>query len=176
MPRATLTSHRSTSCPAIARFEVEYAASHEAVELSYLITGDIAKLEIPARGASTFTDGLWKHTCFELFIGNERDPSYLEFNFSPSSAWAAYRFADYRAGMTALTDLPAPLIAVARDDHELKLICRLPLGALARPARTLLAITAVIELEGGGISSWALEHPAGKPDVHARDGFVLRSG
>jgi hypothetical protein len=36
------------------------------------------------------------------------------------------------------------------------------------------AVSAVIEQHDGAISYWALAHPAGKPDFHHRDGFVLK--
>src|SRR5262245_5798628 len=93
MIHATLTSHPTTPCPAIMRCAVDVTSSGKSMELSYLLAGDISKLKIPSPASAAFTDGLWKHTCFELFIGNASEPSYVEFNFSPSTAWAAYRFA-----------------------------------------------------------------------------------
>ena len=36
-----------------------------------------------------------------------------------------------------------------------------------------LGLTAVVEETGGRISYWALAHPAGRPDFHRADCFVL---
>ena len=68
-----------------------------------------ASLILPAPAEPTRADELWKHTCCELFLLNPADNSYLEFNFSPSGQWAAYRFDSYRAGMRNL-DVKRPVI------------------------------------------------------------------
>jgi hypothetical protein len=36
-----------------------------------------------------------------------------------------------------------------------------------------VALSAVIEEEGGMLSYWALKHPPGKPDFHHPDAFAL---
>ena len=48
------------------------------------------------------TDELWRSTCFELFLRFDDDERYVEFNFSPSTRWAAYAFDGYREGMAEL--------------------------------------------------------------------------
>ncbi|NWN33423.1 hypothetical protein GY663_30040, partial [Klebsiella michiganensis] len=65
--------------------------------LAYRVTGRMPLLPAPA--APERTDGLWRRTCFELFIRPEGGEGYFEFNFSPSTQWAAYRFHGYREGM-----------------------------------------------------------------------------
>ncbi len=41
-------------------------------------------------------DFLWEKTCVELFFFSKDNPSYWEFNFSPSQDWQAYFFTQYR--------------------------------------------------------------------------------
>jgi len=65
-------------------------------------TASPATLALPAPAEPARADGLWKTTCFELFLLDPDDGSYLEFNFSPSGQWAAYRFDSYREGMRPL--------------------------------------------------------------------------
>ena len=68
------------------------------LRITYLVKGDIRTLKIPAKCSSRRVDRLWEHTCFEAFIRADGDPSYYEFNFSPSGEWAAYSFRGYRDG------------------------------------------------------------------------------
>ena len=41
-------------------------------------------------------DFLWEQTCYEIFIGIQGDDAYREVNLSPSQAWQAYQFEEYR--------------------------------------------------------------------------------
>ncbi|WP_180028122.1 DOMON-like domain-containing protein [Acinetobacter sp. YH16032] len=41
-------------------------------------------------------DFLWEETCFEIFIGVKDQDFYREVNLSPSQAWQAYQFEEYR--------------------------------------------------------------------------------
>ena len=41
-------------------------------------------------------DFLWEQTCFEIFIGVKEEDFYSEINLSPSQAWQAYQFEEYR--------------------------------------------------------------------------------
>lgn len=55
-------------------------------------------------------DGLWEHTCFELFLMDAGSGRYLEFHFAPSGLWAAYRFDGYRAGRRDLEVAPPRIL------------------------------------------------------------------
>ena len=72
------------------------------IELVYRITGAIEALKIAGPAIPDRVDGLWKNTCFELFVRNSEDKSYIEYNFAHSGQWAAYQFSGYRAGMAQL--------------------------------------------------------------------------
>ena len=41
-------------------------------------------------------DFLWEQTCFEIFVGVKDEDFYREINLSPSQAWQAYQFEEYR--------------------------------------------------------------------------------
>lgn len=41
-------------------------------------------------------DFLWEETCYEIFIGVKGEDFYREINLSPSQAWQAYQFEEYR--------------------------------------------------------------------------------
>ncbi len=139
--------------------------------LRYVASGAIANLLVPRLDVSERTDNLWKTTCFECFVQPGDGPGYLEFNMSPSTRWAAYRFDAYREGMADL-ELPAPVLRIARSETELVLEATFDLVDVAGECPWRLAITAVIEDLTGGISYWSLHHPAGHPEFHHPDGFV----
>lgn len=141
------------------------------LRVRYRLAGPIELLLIPKRAESLSRDGLWKHTCFEAFVKSGSDPAYLEFNLSPSTEWAAYRFSSYREGMAALA-MPAPESRVARGRHALELtaVLALPPGL----DDLSLNLSAVIEEKSGAKSYWALAHPpSGPPDFHHPDCFTL---
>lgn len=164
-----LHRHPKSPCKSVARFEVEVLRlSSTQLLLRYRLEGQMDQIALPAQEVPTRKDELWRHTCFEMFL---RSPTgYYEFNFSPSSAWAAYAFDGYRQGMQALT-IAAPSVVVHRTSTELciEVVASIPEseGALN------LALTAVIEERDGTISYWALNHAPGKPDFHHPAGFVL---
>jgi len=140
--------------------------------VAFLLEGRIGSLRIPGPRPPRRADGLWRHTCFELFAAGEGDPAYVEFNLSPSGEWAAYAFRDYReGGETAAA--PAPGIEVSRAGARFALHAGIPLALLpaARPLR--LGLSAVVEEADGPLSYWALRHPAGRPDFHHPDAFAL---
>ena len=131
---------------------------------------------MPGARAGRRADDLWKHTCFEAFVAADDMPGYFEFNFSPSLDWAAYRFADYRAGMSFATLAQAPGLQVRRTSSQLELTATVHLAGLAPlcDAPVLrLALAAVIEEDDGRLSYWALQHPPGNPDFHHPDGFAV---
>jgi hypothetical protein len=49
---------------------------------------------------------------FEAFLRTSPGPDYYEFNFAPSTQWAAYRFDSYRSGIRVATEISAPRIEV----------------------------------------------------------------
>jgi len=143
------------------------------VTVTYRVSAETGTLEIPARLTPFRIDGLWKSTCFELFIGNFEDESYLEYNFAPSRRWAAYQFAGYRSDMAEL-ETNAPNIRVEQDTDILMLFVTLQLPNAWRARSLQAGISAVIAQKNGDLSYWAAAHPPGKPDFHHKDCFAVQ--
>ncbi len=124
--------------------------------------GDLA---IPPLAGNARTDGLWRTTCFELFVRHRTGPDYSEFNLSPSERWAAYDFSDYRVGMQE-RELPHAPVCTWRAGSAFSLFdAAIPLhGFPALPAA--FGASAVIEEADGSKSYWALAHPANQADFH----------
>jgi len=143
--------------------------------LCFNTIGETRGLRIPPLSSPTRQDGLWQHTCFEVFVKGAAE-SYCEFNFSPSRQWAAWCFDGYRSGMQ-----PAQLSVVPRIDvrsleggFELEAIIDLSELAVFNPGGPMqIGLAAVMEDSDGSLSHWALSHPPGKADFHHADGFVL---
>lgn len=114
------------------------------------------------------TDGLWRHTCCELFL-KPAGEGYLEFNFSPSTQWAAYQFDRYREGMRDASCVPRLAVELSRTSLMLGIEIDID-EAVAYSA----GLSAVIETKDGAKSYWALRHPPGKPDFHHPDCFALK--
>lgn len=143
-----------------------------ALRIGFVFHGDTGRVLIPECSSPIRTDGLWQHTCCEVFVGIPGKAAYREFNFSPSGAWAAYAFADYRkAGPLPLG--PVPQIAFVPAEGTLTLATTIAPGWLPKASRLCLGLSAVIETIDGERSYWALAHPAGQPDFHHYDSFTL---
>ena len=100
---------------------------------------------------------------------------YYEFNFAPSTQWAAYRFSSYRSEMRNATEISAPHIEVqsSRECYTLQATLELDrLSSLPLDAGWRLGLSALIEETSGRKSYWALAHPPGKADFHHPDCFV----
>lgn len=164
--RLELTLHPNCTCRAVARIAVEIARpSPNMLALRYIVVGAVSDIQLASVVASQRADELWRTTCFEAFV-SESDGGYTEFNFAPSTQWAAYRFDSYRAGMRNAPAAPRIEILSADAEFDLRASVELPAQAMR------LALTAVIEETYGNKSYWSLQHPIGKPDFHHADSFA----
>jgi hypothetical protein len=147
-----------------------------ALAVKYTLTGHLERVRIPEPRPPRVADGLWQHTCCELFVRRAGAAAYHEFNFAPSAEWAGYTFEDYRKGARLLDASFDPRIVarVGPDLLELEAVIALDrLSPLLAHAPLAVSITAIVEDRDGVLSYWALEHPADRPDFHHRDAFVL---
>lgn len=145
------------------------------LRLAYRAEGDMAAVTLPPPGPAERTDELWRSTCFELFLRPAGGEAYWEFNFAPSTCWAAYAFDGYRAGMRAADGILPPVVEVAGDRGVFALAVTLDLTGLAGLALDgpwRLGLSAVVAAREG-VSYWALAHPPGRPDFHHADCFAL---
>jgi hypothetical protein len=167
-----LRIHPDSLCDAATGIEVDVALPQPGnLILSYIVSGKISELSMPPIVAAARTDELWRRTCFEAFVRTSAGLEYYEFNFSPSTQWAAYCFSDYRSGMRVATEIGAPRIEVRSRAESYSLQAALELDRLSLPWR--LGLSAVLEETNGRKSYWALEHPPGKADFHHSDCFTL---
>ncbi len=169
----SLRCHPATPAETVTEITVEYEIQPDGkLWLRYFVDCDIDNLALPLLAEPQRTDGLWKTSCFELFLRQPGSSSYFEFNFSPSSQWAAYRFDDYRESMTDWQTTMPEIYDDASETHfALETTCSLPgMGHKAWEA----SLSAVIHERGDVKSYWALEHPLGDPDFHHRDCFALK--
>ncbi len=170
-----LTPHPDCPPPPGVALDVGWALETNRLTIDYRVTdlADAIRWPAPASGR---TDDLWQHSCFEAFIGSETTPAYAEFNVSPSTAWAAYAFDGYRAGMRNLDRAIAPVITAATPGHWRASLDLTGIEPLVGSPPWRLALTAVIEAKDGTKSYWSLAHPPGAPDFHHADCFAARLG
>ena len=147
--------------------EVEARRAGRVLSLEYVLAGPVERVLWPQAAARVPTDELWRTTCFEAFVRTAG--GYVEYNLSPSGAWAAYRFDGYREGMRGL-EMPAPFIVTRTAPGQFVLTADV---TLPEDAVEAVGLAAVIEGSDGTIAYWALAHPSDKPDFHHPDSFAL---
>jgi hypothetical protein len=142
--------------------------------LEYELVGDLAAVRLGAASGHANsdrpTDGLWRHTCMEVFVGQVIPGPYLEFNLAPTGEWAAYRFSGYRAGMSPLAGIRAPRIELRTQSDRLLLSAEVEIPA-ALTGDLRLGIAAVVEDGQGQLGYWALRHAGDRPDFHHPESF-----
>jgi hypothetical protein len=174
--RQPLKRHPDSLGVAASHIEVEVARPRaDRLVLSYVVTGKISGIRMPVVVAAARGEELWQHTCFEAFVRASSGDGYYEFNFSPSTQWAAYRFGGYRSGMSVPAEVRPFAIDVQSTPDRYTLQTSLELDRLpGLPHADVwrLGLSAVIEEMGGQKSYWALAHPPGRPDFHHMDCFT----
>src|SRR5882757_2800870 len=147
--RRLLRRHPDSLCFAAAGIEVAVARPRAAsLVLSYVVTGEMSDVRIPPVSEAARSDDLWRHTCFEAFVRASSGDEYYEFNFAPSTQWAAYRFSSYRSGMCVAVEISTAPIEVRSSPNCYTLQASLELdrlSALPRNALWRLGLSALIE-------------------------------
>jgi hypothetical protein len=176
MERLPLIPHPDFPPPAGVGLSARWAMNTaDGLTIAYHVADPDGRILWPAPAIGR-SDNLWQHTCFEAFIGSATGIAYTEYNLSPSGAWAAYAFDDYRAAMRDLELAAPPQIFPTASNHWDARLDMVGLDDLIGPPPWRLAITAVIEARDGCKSYWSLAHPPGKPDFHHADCFAARLG
>jgi len=168
-----LVCHPDTPARAIAGVEARILRRKDGAWLiEYVVSDPDARLHLPGRGNPARVDGLWQTTCLEMFVA---DPNgqYREFNFSPSTEWAAYRFEGRRTGRSDAEMRSPPDIAPFRANSSYAQCVALDAEEIVPMPGLRIGLCAVIEELDGTKSYWALKHPAGKPDFHDPACFAL---
>jgi hypothetical protein len=149
--------------------------------IAYQLMDPLTAVVLPApstMGSSRRLDGLWEHTCFELFLAAEGMEPYWELNLAPNGDWNLYRLEGYRQGLAPVSDRNTLPLTVGASNRGLALELTLQLPqelSMACQQRDLqLGITAVIEHQQGALTYWALAHGGTEADFHRREDFLLR--
>ena len=173
VPTYDLVPH--PDCPSNAVRSIAVAARRDGdrLSLTYRVTGAIGDVLWPVPMTPGFRDELWRHSCFEAFVGDEGTSRYVELNIAPSTEWAAYDFDDHRTGMRRAAGAAVRDVVWRPEEDVAELRATADLPGLA-DVDWDLALTTVIEERDGTKSFWALAHPAGPEDFHDRDCFTAR--
>ena len=132
---------------------------------------------LPTPTAPIECDNLWQHTCCEAFVSVPDAEDYLEFNFSPSACWAAYRFDAYRVRDEDFVSPLSPKIELKQHAQGFELTATMSpaviLSNWPNKKTWLIGLSAVIETTDHHKSYWAIRHDAPKPDFHRCTQFLL---
>lgn len=115
-------------------------------------------------------DFLWENTCYEIFIGVHGEDFYREINLSPSQAWQAYQFEEYR-----YPEVMPPEVAYDIDLNQLKrthygLNVSVDLGVFMAEHKLkwsdlYLGLSAVLKTSQGD-QYYAMQHSSPQADFH----------
>lgn len=158
----------------------QLARQGDHLRVCYQLSGDLDSVVLPgpAEGGPKRRDGLWEHTCLELFLAAEGAQPYWEVNLAPSGHWNFYRLESYRQGLAPVPDRQELPFTVSHGAGGLEVALEFALPTeLAQACRQhplRLGVTAVIEQRGGALSYWALAHSGPEADFHRREDFLLR--
>lgn len=144
-------------------------------KIEYKLIGNLSQLIIAQHAPTPNRQyGLWKHTCFEFFLGIKDSTKYWEFNLSSAGHWNVFYFTDYRQDIAeemAFNSLP---FQVKQQSDLLHLNLEFNLDRIISPKQNLeVGITTVVEDQEQTLSYWALSHPAKEADFHHRHAFII---
>jgi hypothetical protein len=130
--------------------------------LRYRVDG-CSRLVLPRYRGNGRGEGLWKTTCFELFL-DDGEGRYREYNFSPNGQWAAYAFSSYRNLDADFRPRATP--EIKHETGSTVFVQTVFLDRRELEGAQTAALAAVIEENDGRLSYWAMAHPDEKPDFH----------
>lgn len=156
-----LSRHPDTPPGVIHTIEAELQRFPGGALATFRALGDVSQLVVPAPAPPIRTDGLWKTTCFEVFVAGNGE-GYSEYNLSPSGAWAAYEFDGYRQGMRNMD--ATVQIETSQNNKQLAVSAKID-SEFSLPSH--VGLTAVIEEADGAFRYWSTAFAPGKPDFHA---------
>ncbi len=147
------------------------------IECEFIIAGstELIELSAPAQNPSKQRlrkDDLWKHTCFEAFLSEDRKDSspYFEMNCAPSGDWNVYALDSYRQGLRPAA-LSATLLVFQATTGQLHLKIGMTGEDLSRIKH--LSLAAVIEFSDSSKSYFAAKHAGTVADFHLKESFTI---
>lgn len=147
----------------------------EAMHVRFRVHGPINALLLPPLVANPqYREGLWQHTCFEMFLQVEGETSYEEWNLSPAGHWAYFAFQDYRQRVEGDLKLePLKPLSYLNNDFQWQIVAELPLyhSFVQRSLSLQYGLCCILELKSGEKQYWSLVHAGERPDFHRPDSF-----
>lgn len=141
----------------------------------YDVAGPLQHLTIPMpTEAPKRVEGLWESTCFEVFLKNENQLSYEEFNFSPTGNWHHMNFSSYRNMTSEASEVVTPKIELSKSENEIRLEVKFTPQNI-EIENICCNLTVILETKDLQKHYYALKHPKeSEPDFHHKDGFIYR--
>lgn len=115
-------------------------------------------------------DELWKDTCFEAFISQPHQESYVELNANSRGEWNVYQFESYRTPHPPREYLLTKVSRIECGPSFFEVEIDWP----QMPSKLELSLCAVIQTADGP-HYYSTCHRGAKPDFHLRESFTLRS-
>jgi hypothetical protein len=149
------------------------------LKVAFELTGDLEKVltsspeEIPSR-----VIGLWKSTCFEMFIKNKKSEEYFEFNCSTANNWNVFYFPKQKAALKEF--LPIANLASSSVQNKDSITVSFWIDLVKFPTSFWIegemncGLTTVLESDSGELSYWALKHLDTKPNFHMEKSFIYQ--
>ena len=135
---------------------------------SWIITGQVSEIILPPiKLEPKRQDKLWENTCFEIFLKQENQENYYEYNFSPNLSWNSYCFKSYRSEIASF-ETDTPLIQFKSSAESLIMSAKITLPQELRYKTQLALAIATVLKTRQGLTYWALNHPKEKPDFHSQ--------
>ncbi len=144
------------------------------LDLTYTVTGDLTNLIFEKSISNPErTDELWKKSCFEIFLNNNSELNYYEFNFSPNHNWNSYSFDNYRtkAKYLLLPRAPKILSHSEKNFYELQVSLEFAYPNLTNLNNLYISPTVILQHTNDTQSFWAINHSKTKPDFHLKNLF-----
>jgi hypothetical protein len=152
------------------------ARQNNTLTILFFIRGKTETILLPNPSAHpSRKDDLWQATCFEFFLAFPKEPSYWEFNMSPSGDWNVYHMDKYRrVGFREETLIQRLPLSVRQEAGCMMVESSVDLNPILSRERPVQAgIASVIQNKDGHETYWALAHPQSQPDFHSRESFIL---
>lgn len=174
MPQYTLKPFSPPPSPF--SVEVNYSQQKSQLKVKFSLKGDISSLNLPPPSKNPDRiDGLYHHTCLEIFL--KSGESYLECNFAFSGDWCLFLFEGYRKASSPAGELNKKLFNIdhiSRSKEEASLGVSLHLDQMDfwKDSPSHLGLSTVLEHPKRLLSYWALTHVSDKPDFHRSESFI----
>ncbi|MBK7865609.1 MAG: hypothetical protein IPJ75_00630 [Ignavibacteriales bacterium] len=154
------------------KFNIE--SSGESLLCSYIITGNITKLNLKEGRSAKRQSFLWLDTCFEFFLKEQNSSDYYEFNFASNSDYNIFHFPEYRAPLTETNNFSVDSRMEIESENKIVFDFQIfPHIDVAGKEYTFLA-SVILNTHDKIVSLWAVDHAHPKADFHGSKTYKNR--